>query len=546
MFYNQITDYRTAQMIGIDRPIAQQILVNIPPTPQQVEFIQKLMTFSETGDATLLGRAPLVGAEENAKMLIATNYAKKMAVDMRLISQKYDDHPNNKLSQCAKRLFKHYVETNTNLGTQLVFSDIGTFNPYQWNIYTELKRKLVEDYKIPSNEIRFVQEFTNAKHREKLFEDVNAGKIRILMGSTETMGTGVNVQKRIVAMHHLDIPWKPSEFEQRVGRGSRKGNWFAKEHYGNIVKNYIYAVEKSLDNYKFNLLQNKSLFITQIKNSNMATRRIDEGALDEQNGMNFSEYIAILSGNTDLLDKAKIEKKISSLEAEKQSYLKDIAINRNKLETLITNNNKTENILNSLRKDLEKLQSNSIIDELGNRINQFNLKTIDTLNPDEIGKYLIRISKTLDTKGNSVSIGNIYGFDIQVRTEVYFNDLRRQKENLFIVKSDELSYRHNNGIMQTENPKTAIKQFINSIEKIPSLIEDNQKRLTRFGSEIKILREYVNSKWSKENDLKILKSELKLVEKRISSSMEIASKQTKNEEIPKQKSEISTTKTIRL
>lgn len=153
------------------------------------------------------------------------------------------------------------------------------------------------------------------------------------MGSTETLGTGENVQKRIIALHHLDIPWKPSEFDQRVGRGARKGNEVAKA-LGNTVKNYIYAVERTLDKYKFNLLQNKSLFISQIKNSNLATRRIDEGALDENTGMNYSEYIAILSGNTDLLEKAKLEKKIASLEAEKQTFNKDIFGNRLKLDSL--------------------------------------------------------------------------------------------------------------------------------------------------------------------------------------------------------------------
>lgn len=538
MFYNQITDYRTAQMIGIDRPMAQQILVSIPPTPQQEAFIQNLMKFSESGDATLLGRSPLVGAEENAKMLIATNYAKKMAVDMRLISQKYEDHPNNKISQCAKRIFKHYQETNPHLGTQLVFSDIGTYKPATWNIYSELKRKLVDEYGVKPHEIRFVQEFTSSLQREKLFEDVNSGKIRILMGSTETMGTGVNVQQRIVAMHHLDIPWKPSEFDQRVGRGSRKGNVIAKEHYGNIVKNYIYAVEKSLDNYKFNLLQNKSLFISQIKNSNMATRRIDEGSLDEQNGMNFNEYIAILSGNTDLLEKTKVEKKIGSLEAEKQSFLKDIAYNRGKLDALSNNFDKSTKILDFLEKDLAKLNENSKYDEQGNRINQFSLKTFESADTEEIGKYLLRINKTLDTKENSVSIGNIYGFDIMVKTETYFNDLGRQKDNIFTVKSDELSYRHNNGHIQSGNPKVALKQFINSLEKIPTLIDDNRKKLISFESEIKILKEFVGSKWHKESDLKTLKSELKRLEKKIESTMETNNKEDKVEELSKNKTEI--------
>src|ERR1700759_595583 len=149
------------------------------------------------------------------------------------------------------------------------------------------------------------------------------GYIRILIGSTEKAGTGLNVQKRGVAMHHMDIPWKPSELEQRDGRLARQGNWIAKEHYGNKVQNFIYAVEQSLDNYKFGLLQNKQRFISQMKNNELHLRTIDEGAMDEQSGMNFSEYIAILSGDTSLLEKAKVEKKVAALENLRAVFFKE-------------------------------------------------------------------------------------------------------------------------------------------------------------------------------------------------------------------------------
>ncbi|MDJ1497584.1 helicase-related protein [Cytophagaceae bacterium DM2B3-1] len=333
-FYNRITDYRTTEMIGIQRPALKNELVNIAPTPQQETFIKRLMGFAKTGDGTLLGRSKLSGSEVNAKMLIATNYAKKMALDMRLIHPACKDFENNKVNTCARKIFELYKKSDTYKGTQLVFSDLGTWKASgEFNVYTELKNKLVQKYKIPQDEIRFVQQCSSKLEREKLFADVNEGKVRILVGSTETMGTGVNVQQRVVAMHHLDIPWKPSEFEQRCGRGSRKGNWVAaKKEFSNQVVNCVYAVEKSLDNYKFSLLQNKSLFINQLKSSNLSTRRIDEGSLDENSGMNYSEYVAILSGNTDLLEKAKIEKRIAAIEAEKQSFQRDLARNRYQLE----------------------------------------------------------------------------------------------------------------------------------------------------------------------------------------------------------------------
>ncbi|KAA6332606.1 hypothetical protein EZS27_018906 [termite gut metagenome] len=299
-FYSEITDFRTAKDIGIDRPEKNEILHTIPPTPDQQEFIQKLMAFAKTGDATILGRAPLSQSEEKAKMLIATDYARKMSLDMRLIDpQKYDDHIDNKASHAAAVIAGYYKTYSAQKGTQFVFSDLGTYKPDVWNPYSEVKNKLVMQYGIPASEIRFIQEAGSEKSRKAMIKDMNAGKIRVLFGSTEMLGTGVNAQQRCVAVHHLDAPWRPSDLEQRDGRAIRKGNEVAKRFAGNKVDVVIYAVEKSLDAYKFGLLHNKQLFISQLKNNNLGCRTIDEGSMDEKSGMNFSEYVAILSGNTE-------------------------------------------------------------------------------------------------------------------------------------------------------------------------------------------------------------------------------------------------------
>ena len=158
-FYNEITDYRTAEDVGVDRPMKNEILHNIPPTPQQEAFIEKLMKFAESGDATILGRAPLSETEEKAKMLIATDYARKMALDMRMIDPNAEDDPNNKASHCAKMIAEYYRKYDAQRGTQFVFSDLGTYKPGEWNVYSEIKRKLIEDYGIPAHEIRFIQEW---------------------------------------------------------------------------------------------------------------------------------------------------------------------------------------------------------------------------------------------------------------------------------------------------------------------------------------------------------------------------------------------------
>lgn len=207
-FYSEITDYRTAQDIGIDRPEKNEILHNIPPTPDQQEFIGKLMEFAKTGNATLLGRAPLSEREEKAKMLIATDYARKMSLDMRMIDpDKYGDHVDNKASHCAASIADYYKKYDAQKGTQFVFSDLGTYKPNQWSPYTEIKRKLVGDYGIPASEVRFIQEAGSEKARKAMIKDMNEGKIRVMFGSTEMLGTGVNAQKRAVAIHHLDAPW---------------------------------------------------------------------------------------------------------------------------------------------------------------------------------------------------------------------------------------------------------------------------------------------------------------------------------------------------
>ncbi|MCW4072958.1 N-6 DNA methylase [Prevotella copri] len=206
-FYNEITDYRTAEAVGVDRPQKNEILHNIPPTPEQEDFIQKLMEFAKTGDATILGRLPLSETEEKAKMLIATDYARKMALDMRMIAPTCEDHPDNKASHCAKMIADYYKRYDNHKGTQFVFSDLGTYRPGEFNVYSEIKRKLIEDYGIPSSEIRFIQECKNERARKAVIAAMNEGSVRVLFGSTSMLGTGVNAQKRCVAIHHLDTPW---------------------------------------------------------------------------------------------------------------------------------------------------------------------------------------------------------------------------------------------------------------------------------------------------------------------------------------------------
>ena len=193
-------------------------------------------------------------------------------------------------------------------------------------------------------------------------------------------------------MHHMDIPWKPAELEQRDGRGARQGNTIAKQFYHNKVRNYIYAVEQSLDNYKFNLLKNKQTFISQMKNCELNVRTLDEGAIDEKSGMNFSEYIAILSGDTSLLEKTKVEKKVAVLEGSKSAHFKEVARSRNRLQDVEKEIVKTKETLDKLTADESLYKSDLKFDKDGAKVNAININGLT--DPEEIGKYINKLYLT--------------------------------------------------------------------------------------------------------------------------------------------------------
>ena len=513
-FYNEITDYRTAEDVGVDRPDKNEILHHIPPTPDQEYFIKQLMEFAKTGDATLLGRGKLSETEEKAKMLIATDYARKMALDMRMIDPEYEDHPDNKASHCARTIAEYYRKYDEQLGTQFVFSDLGTYQPGGWSVYTEIKRKLVEDYGIPAHEIRFIQECKSEKSRKAVIEAMNEGYVRVLFGSTSMLGTGVNAQRRAVAIHHLDTPWRPSDLAQRDGRAVRKGNEIAKLYADNKVDVIIYAVEKSLDSYKFNLLHCKQTFISQLKSGAMGARTIDEGAMDEKSGMNFSEYMAILSGNTDLLDKAKLEKRIASLEGERKSFNKGKRESELKLEGKTGELRNNQAAIAAMTEDWEKFTAAAQTDKEGNRLNLLKIDGLDSTDEKEIGKRLQEIAKNAATGGQYKRIGELYGFPIEVVSEPTLRDGLEFTDNRFVVAGN-YRYNYNNGHLAMADTHAAATNFLNALEKIPGIIDQYKKKNEVLEQEIPQLQAIAGKKWKKEDELKQLKSKLAALDRKI-------------------------------
>ena len=512
MFLREITDYRTADMINLDVPDKNVRFLSHAPTIQQEEMIGRLVSFAHSGQWEDLGLdTPEPDNLDKAKMLVATNVARKMALDMRLLGDKLSDDAENKASICARTIYEYYMRSNENRGTQFVFSDLGTYKPNEWNVYTDIKEKLV-NLGIPTDEVQFIQCATTERARKRLFEDMNNGKVRVLFGSTTMLGTGVNAQQRAVAVHHLEIPWRPADMEQRNGRAVRKGNT-VKLWGGNVVDVVIYGTEKTLDAYKFNLLKNKQMFINQINNGTIAVRRIDEGGMDEDNGMNFAEFVAILSGNTDLLNKAKLDNKIMQLEKEQTIFKKERIRAERKITAGQEDMAKTQRTKAGFIKDWEYFNSYE-----GTKVTQ--LLNLPQATAEETGRELHRIAKTYRS-GAYGTIGTFTGLNLLVRSEYSINGTF-DRNTFFVEGTSGLKYRCGlTGALPLGFVESA--QYPQAtLNKLPSLIEKQQKTVERIESEIPILQDIVGRQWSKADELVKLKLECKELQRKIDESLKDA------------------------
>ena len=313
----------------------------------------------------------------------------------------------------------------------------------------------------------------------------------------------------------LDLPDRPSDLQQRDGRGIRKGNEVAKLYADNKVDVIIYAVEKSLDSYKFNLLYNKQLFITQLKQNNMGCRTIDEGGMDEKGGIPFSEYVAVLSGNTDLLDKARLEKRIAGMEGERKAFQRGKGESRIKLETFLANRASNDDIIARVRKDKAAIESRMQYDKEGNRLNPLKIDGVAGDDPKVIAAKLHEIEDRERTHGQPKVIGSLYGFDIVVKTDTTVKDGLDFCENRFFVRGEgNFLYNYNNGRLAVD-PKTACQNFINAFDSIPRLIEKYTRDNEAIEKELPVLEQVVGEVWKKEDELKQLKADLAALDRKI-------------------------------
>ena len=505
MFLREITDYRTADMINLDVPEKNVRFLSNAPTIQQEEMIGRLVSFASSGQWDDLGLdIPEPDNLDKAKMLVATNVARKMSLDMRLLGDKFSDDENNKASICARTIYDYYVRSTANRGTQFVFSDLSTFKPNEWNIYSDIKDKLVR-LGIPADEIRFIQSVHSEPARKRLFDDMNAGRVRVLFGSTSMLGTGVNAQERAVAIHHLDIPWVPAYMEQRNGRAVRKGNT-VKLWGNNTVDVVIYGTEKTLDAYKFNLLKNKQMFINQINNGTIAVRRIDEDAMDEDNGMNFAEFVAILSGNTDLLEKAKLDNKIMLLEKEQGIFKKERIRAERKINTLQDDIQKADDMAVRMSQDAEYIASYT-----GERITL--LLNLPQATAEETGRELHRIAKSYRS-GAYDTIGTYAGLNLLVHSE-YDLDGTFCRNTFLVEGASGLKYRcGNSGALPLGFVESA-QYPQNTLGRLPSMIDEQRQKIEKMQKEKPALQDIIARKWGKSDELARLKQECKELQQRI-------------------------------
>ena len=390
--------------------------------------------------------AALSETEEKAKMLIATDYARKMALDMRMIDPAYEDHPDNKASHCAKTIAEYYRKYDVQKGTQFVFSDLGTYQPgdgwnssskreqsklvrsaereknrTKFNVYSEIKRKLMEDYGIPGHEVRFIQECKTDKARKAVIAAMNEGSVRVLFGSTSMLGTGVSAQRRCVA---------------------------------------------------------------------------------------------ILSGNTDLLEKAKLEKRIASLEGERKSFNKGRRESEFKLESRTSELRNNQAVIAAMTEDWEKFTATAKTDKEGNRLNALRIEGVDSTDEKVLGKHLQEIAKNAVTGGIYQPVGELYGFPVKVVSERVFKEGLEFTDNRFVVEGN-YKYTYKNGHLAMADPIAAARNFLNALERIPSMVEQYKEKNKAQERDIPQLQEIVGKVWKKEDELKQLKSELAALDRKI-------------------------------
>ena len=305
--FREVADIQTADMLKLPVPKVNYRNIKTKPSEIQTEMVASLAKRAEKVRARLV--------EPNIdNMLKITNDGRKLALDQRMIDPMLPDDPDSKVNACVDNVYRIWEEHADTKATQLVFCDLSTpKNDVTFNVYDDMREKLIARG-IPAEQIRFIHEATTDAQKKELFGKVRSGEVRVLFGSTPKMGAGTNVQDRLIAIHNLDCPWRPSDLEQRQGRIERQGNMFPE------VEVYRYVTEQTFDAYLYQLVESKQKFISQIMTSKSPVRSAED--VDEV-ALSFAEVKMLATGDARFKEKMDLDIQVSKLRVLKQSYLSE-------------------------------------------------------------------------------------------------------------------------------------------------------------------------------------------------------------------------------
>lgn len=453
--FKEVADIKTSKMLDLPTPKLKggdYKTIVAPKSEELGEYVDKL---AERSERIRNGCDP---REDN--MLLVTNDGRKAALDLRMIDPSMPDLPDSKINMAVENIYRVWLENKEDKLTQLVFCDLSTpKNDGTFNVYADIKNKLIAKG-VPEEEIEFIHNAKTNPQKLKLFEDMRNGTKRILIGSTSKMGAGMNVQDKLIALHHLDCPWRPSDIEQREGRILRQGNQNAE------VEIYRYVTEGSFDAYSYQLIQTKSTFINQIMaNSNGGGRTAED--LDRDT-LTYAEVKALASGNPLILEKFKVENELKQLYLSKSRYDKSHIELESKYNSEIPRQLKYQNqYLNGLEEDIKNVKDLSG----DNFMIMIRDKIYDSRKDASTKLYE---SFSLLKTGSETLLGQISGFDIVgTKDDLWYKPIiyikGAGKYKVEIQNIDEIG-----NIYKLEN---MLKSFKNKIETIKEQIEYTDKQL---------------------------------------------------------------------
>ena len=475
--FKQVADVQTADMLNLPVPKlvgGKPINVALPPSPQQKQMVADLADRAEEI------RAGNVDPTED-NMLKVTNDGRKLALDQRLIDPNLPENPNDKVHACAENVYRIWNDTKEKRLTQLVFCDLSTPKPDGFNVYDDLRNLLIS-MGIPENEVQFIHSANTEVKKAELFAKVRSGDVRVLMGSTGKMGAGTNVQRLLVATHHLDCGWKPSDIEQRNGRMIRQGNTNAE------VYEYRYVTESSFDSYMWQLLETKQKFIGQIMTSKSPARSADD--LDDA-ALSYAEVKALAAGNPMIKEKMDLDIQVARLKTLKTAYNNE----HYRLEDAITQGfpaemRKTAQQLENAKADTIRLQQNTKRDADGKDV--FAISLMDTVytKRDDAGKALLGLLGMAMNRTEPVSIGQYKGFDLQIA--------------YFTMDKMYLAYLVGSGINPVQLGADAVGNTVrldNCLHNLPQSVTDLESKLVQLQKQLENAKEQLAQPFAQADEL---------------------------------------------